>query len=124
MIVLVNIGTSKNLIIKIFSEESEIIEILLEILKQTKIAKSNRIKKVLCHIFFDEFYQIFFDNNLEDLFIINNSKFTEENTEGLDKYTKIYYVNILNSLIDLNITYDILSTNKVLPEGDEKPLCK
>lgn len=122
MIVLVNIGTSKNLIMKIFADESEIIEILLEILKHTKNSKSNRIKKILCHIFFDEYYNIFFNNELEDLYIINNSKLTEENTEGLDRYSKTYYINILNTLVDLNITYDILTSNKVLPEGDEKPL--
>jgi len=124
MIILVNVAKNKNLVKSIFSEDSEIIEILLEILKQTKTSKSNRIKKILCHIFFDEFYQIFFDNNLEDLFIINNSKFTEENTEGLDKYSKIYYVNILNTLIDLNITYELLSASKVIPDGEEKPLGK
>ena len=122
MIVFVNLKNNKNLIIKIFSDGSEIIEILLEILKQTKSAKSNKIKKILCHIFFDEFYHIFFDNNLEDLYILNNSKFTEENTEGLDKYSKFYYVNILNTLVDLNLTYEILSNNKVLPEGEEKVL--
>jgi len=122
MIVLVNIGKRKNLIMKIFAEESEIMEILLEILKQTKNFKSNRIKKILCHIFFDEYYGIFFDNELEDLYIINNGIFTEENTEGLDRYSKTYYVNILNTLVDLNITYEIFSNNKVLPEGDEKAL--
>lgn len=124
MIVLNNIGKSKNLIMKIFADESEIIEILLEILKQTKQSKSNRLKKILCHIFFDEYYNIFFDNELEDLYIINNSKFTEENTEGLDRYSKTYYINILNTLVDLNITYETLSNNKVLPEGDEKSLSK
>lgn len=122
MIVLVNIGKSRSLVEKIFADESEIIEILLEILKQTKNSKYNRIKKILCHIFFDEYYNIFFNNDLEDLFIINNSKFTEENTEGLDKYSKIYYVNILNTLVDLNVTYEILSNNKVFSEGEEKAL--
>lgn len=124
MIVLLNIGKSKNLIMKIFADESEIIEILLEILKHTKVSKSNRIKKILCHIFFDEYYKIFFDNELEDLFIINNSKLTEENTEGLDRYSKAYYVNILNTLVDLNITYEMLSNNKIFPGGDEKSLSK
>ncbi len=124
MIVLLNIGSRKSLIMKIFADESEIIEILLEILKKTRFSKSTRIKKILCHIFFDEYYNIFFNNELEELYIINNSKFTEENTEGLDRYSKTYYVNILNTLVDLNITYEILSHNKVFPEGDEKSLSK
>lgn len=123
MILLLNISKRKELIVKIFSDNSEIIEILLEILKQSNNIKgNNRIKKILCHIFFDEFYWMFFDNDLEDLYILNNSKLTEENTEGLDKYSKSYYVNILDSLLDLNFTYEYLSNSKVLPEGDEKAL--
>jgi len=119
MIILVNLGKNKNLIIKIFSEGSEIIDILLEILRQTKNSKFNKIGKILCNIFFDEFYSIFFDNNLEELYIHNNSIFTEENTEGLDRYSKIYYINILNSLINFNITYENL-----LHEGEDKALSK
>jgi hypothetical protein len=107
-----------------FSKNSEITEILLEILDKTNNYNSIRIKKILCHLFFDEYYFLFFQNNLEDLYIENNSKFTEMNTEGLDKYPKNFYVNILDSLVDLDITYEQMVLQKILPEGEERSISK
>jgi len=122
MILLLNIRNLKDLLIRMFSKNSEITEILLEILNKTINYKSIRIKKILCHLFFDEYYKLFFDNNLEELYIENNSKFTEINTEGLDRYPKTFYVNILDSLVDLDITYEQMVVKKILPEGQERAI--
>ena len=122
MILLLNIRNLKDLLIRIFTKDSEVIEILLEILEKTNNYKSIRIKKILCHLFFDEYSKLFSDNNLEELYIDNNSRFTETNTEGLDKYPKNFYVNILDTLVDLNITYEQMVIKKILPEGEERAL--
>jgi hypothetical protein len=124
MILLLNIKNLKDLLIRIFSKDSEITDILLEILDKTSDYDSIRIKKILCHLFFDEYYLIFSHNNLEDLYIENNSKFTEMNTEGLDKYPKNFYVNILDSLVDFDITYEQMVLKKILPEGEERTISK
>ena len=124
MILLLNIRNLKDLMNRMFSKNSQITEILLEILDKTNKYKSIRIKKILCHLFFEEYYKLFFDNNLEELYIENNSKFTERNTEGLDKYPKNFYVNILDSLVDLNITYEQMVIQKILPEGQERAISK
>ena len=124
MILLLNIKNLKDLMKRMFSKNSEITEILLEILEKTNNYSSIRIKRILCHLFFDEYFKLFFDNNLDDLYIENNSRFTEVNTEGLDKYPKNFYVNILDSLVDLNITYEQMVIQKMLPEGNERAISK
>ena len=74
MIVLLNLNSSKYLIKKIFCDTSEIIDTLLEIIKLTGKSKFLKIKKILCHLFFDEYIEKIFTNyNLLDLYILNNS---------------------------------------------------
>ena len=109
---------------RIFSKNSEITEILLEILDKTDNYKSNRIQKILCHLFFEEYYKLFLDNNLQKLYIDNFPNFNEKNSEDLDKYDSNFYKNILDTLVDLNITYEKLIIQKILPEGQERAISK
>ena len=123
MIVLLNLNSSKYLIKKIFCDTSEIIDTLLEIIKLTGKSKFLKIKKILCHLFFDEYIEKIFTNyNLLDLYILNNSKFTQDNTEIIDKYSNNFYMNILNSITYLNMTYNNLNEKKLLSEGEERSI--
>lgn len=125
MFILLNISKNKNLIVKIFSNDSEIIQTLLDILTDTYNFKYDRIQKILCNIFFDEFLKIFSDLNLHELRILNNFKFTELNIAGLDKYPKSYYENILEILINFNFTYSqSLNNKKNYDDTDDRNLSK
>ena len=131
MIILINLKTSKNFILFVFDRDSKLIKIILEIIKISKEYRnnnSNRITKIFCNLFLDEFKHLLYDPNAKDtlmldLFILNNEKFTKINTDGLDRYPNSIYQDILKIILDFNLTYDQIFSKNTFEE-DEKPIGK
>jgi len=125
MILLINLKTKKTFTYLVFKKDSKLIEILINVIKISKNYKSsNKISKVFCNLFLDEYKEIYFNSNdpvLEELFITNNEKFSKINIEGLDKYPKPVYKNILENIINLDITYSKIFSKNVFEDSD-KPI--
>jgi hypothetical protein len=107
-----------------FEKGSKIVKTLIDMLKNSNsYKKDTKIQKILCHIFLDEYKELFFNYNLENLFILNNEKFTKVNTEGLDKYPKVFYQYLLVYTESLKFSYDCVPSLKNT-EVEERYLCK
>lgn len=147
MIVLLNLKKNKNFIYSSFKKESKFVKMLMTYITTSRLYKnSNKISKVFCNLFLDEYKEIYFlhdDPEIEDLFILNNEKFSEVNVEGIDIYPKIVYQSILEQVLNFEISYenifsclkrnsdDIGNTNKstsrkskILFESQDVPLVK
>ncbi len=78
--------------------------------------------RIFCNLFLDEYKETFFsteDPILEELFIINNIKFSKVNNEGVDKFPKEIYTGILKTILDLDLTYEKIFHKKTIEEGDK-----
>jgi hypothetical protein len=126
MLLLINLNTKKNFLEMLFEKDSKLIKILISYIKSSckNYQNSNKIARIYCNLFFDEYKNMFFLNEIEDLFILNNEKFTKVNTEGLDIYPKNVYINILETIKNLDFTYDFLSNKNIIQDQDDKPLGK
>ncbi len=124
MIIIKHSSESKYLIEQIFDNNSKLVKDILTILKVSRNYKKNKILQIFCNLFFDEYKDIFFSNDLDNLFILNNEKFTKLNIEGTDIYPKDIYVKILNILKELEFTYEQYFTDKYFHfEEEDKSLC-
>lgn len=112
MILLLNLKAKKSIVQLIFDKESKLIKILLSVIKASKsYNNSTKIAKVFCNLFLDEYKEIYFstcDPLLEDLFIINNEKFSKINVEGVDVYPKSFYVDLMQNILNLKLTYEMI----------------
>jgi hypothetical protein len=106
MIILINLRTKKSFLELCFEKDSKVTRDIIRLISISKYYHSNRVPNVFCNIFLDEYRDIFFSNNIEDLFIFNNEKFTKINIEGLDKYPKEVYQKVLKLILDLEYTYE------------------
>lgn len=122
MIILINLKENKKIIELFFDKNSKFVKQILETLEQTASFDNNkRILKIYCNLFLDEYKSLFFDHQLDELFILNNEKFTQINTEGVDMYPKTIYIKLMNYLSRIEMTYSVvLSSSKYKTE--DKPL--
>ena len=68
--------------------------------------------------------EIFILNKVDELFILNNEKFTKINVEGLDIYPKEIYKIILDIVIKLDFTYEEYMTESYFNfEEEDRSLC-
>jgi hypothetical protein len=115
MVLLLNLKSNKTFLILVFEKDSKLIKTLLNILKSSlKYKNSNKISKILCNLFLSEFKEIFFfhkDHLLEELFIINNEKFSKINIEGTDIFPKKIYSNILENILNLKLSFEVIFEN-------------
>lgn len=123
MILLINIK-NKNILNLIFEKDSKLVKILLNIIDNSKqFHKSNKICKIFCNLFFTEYREIFSKYELEELYILNNEKFTSINVENIDIYPKNVYCSILEKIFTLDLSYDFLNNKSICIQDDDKPLC-
>ncbi len=122
MIILINLKDKKKIIELIFDKNSKIVKQILETLEHTaSFDNHKRILKIYCNLFLDEYKSLFFDHQLDELFILNNEKFTQINTEGVDMYPKKIYMKLMNYLSRIEMNYtELISSKKYSIE--EKPL--
>lgn len=110
MIILLNLKHKKVFLEHLFEKNSKMISLIIKIIKSSKnFHNSNRISKVFCNLFFDEYKEIFFlhnDPNLEEMFILNHEKLSEIIIEGVDVYPKQIYNHILLKLLNLEINFE------------------
>ena len=104
-----------------FNKNSHIVKQIIKILGKTSVSDNKRISKIYCNLFLDEYKDLFYKWQRDDLFILNNEKFTKINTEALEIYPKSIYKNLLNFLLNLDMTYDIIFSSKKF-KNEEKPL--
>ena len=98
-------------------------KVLVNVVKSSRLYQnSNKICKILCNLFLDEYKELYFiheDPNIENMFIINNEKFSQINHEGLDIYPKQIYKVILDNILNFKLTYDLIF-KKVLKNSQSK----
>ncbi len=99
MLLLLNTNECHFFLENVFENNSKIVKDLLTILKISKSYKKRKIFQIYCNLFFDEYKEMFFNNNMDELFILNNEKFTKLNIEGLDIYPRDFYKKILNIIL-------------------------
>lgn len=121
MTIIINLKDKRKTIQLFFDKNSKIVKQILETLELTSNFDYNkRIQKIYCNLFLDEYKSLFFDNQLDELFILNNEKFTQINTEGVDVYPKTIYIKLMKYLSRLDMTYtEIISTKKY--QTEDKP---
>jgi hypothetical protein len=137
MILLINLKTKKNLIYSFFEKDSKMVKILINLIKISKtFQNANKIEKIFCNLFLDEYKELFFihnDTEFEELFILNNEKFSKVNTEGVDIFPKYFYTQILNKITRLDFNYELLfkglnkinlEKNKNIIEDNDKSIYK
>ena len=132
MIALINLQQKYNFVIQIFQKDSKLMHILYSTLKLSNEVNgnSNRISKILCNLFLDEYKEMFFlsselaedeslevtqelTSELEQLFIYNNEKFSKINIEGLDIYPKQLYTLSLEYLKSVDISFEVIFENGI-----------
>ncbi len=115
MILLLNLKTQKNFIHMVFKKESKLVKVLINLIKSSRsFQNSNKISKVFCNLFLDEYKEIYFlhdDPEIVELFILNNEKFSKVNVEGMDVYPKKIYQGVLESVLKFNLSYELIFSN-------------
>jgi len=107
-----------------FGKHSKVVKPILKILEQTAdFEPHKRLAKIYCNLFFDEYKEMYFFHQLDELFITNNEKFTKVNTEGIEIYPKLIYQNLMGFFLRLDLTYEILFDGKKYT-AEDKPLIK
>jgi hypothetical protein len=106
MLVLINLKNKKIFIEICFDKDSKVTKDIISMMKISKIYSKNKILHIFCNMFLDEYKEIFMNNKIDELFIINNEKFTKVNIEGLDIYPRGFYNYLLKIILDLDFTYE------------------
>ena len=105
--------------LELFMEkDSEIINLIIEIIRKLRNFDINkRIEKIFYNIFLDDYRDLFFNNNLDQLFIYNYEKYKKHFTSPFEVFPKEIYSNLLELLFNLDVTYEILlKSKKYIPE--------
>jgi hypothetical protein len=106
MIVLLNLKSKRLFVEMCFDKDSKVTRDIMTIMRLSKSYPKNQILNIYCNMFLDEYKQVFVSNKIDDLFILNNEKFTQVNTEGLDLFSKCIYKKLLRIIFDLDFTYE------------------
>jgi hypothetical protein len=122
MIIIKNSKDCKMLLEYLFDNNSKLVKDILNILRISRAYKKNKILQIYCNLFFDEYKEIFFNSGLDEMFIMNNEKFTKVNVEGVDVYPPTLYTNILNILLELDFTYEQYFTDKYFNYEEDKSI--
>ena len=123
MIVTLNLKSNKNFILYCFGTN-----FFTKVVKEINtISEKKKLLNILNNLFLHEFTEIFFrnerDENLENLYIIENTEFSKNSLDIDARYSPTEYKNIFKYLSTFSISYDNFFNN-VNIEDDERSYYK
>ena len=127
MVLVLNLKNYSSLIKIIFKGELEFFNNLRDSIYEMKTRKKNKLLSILSNIFLEEYKGVFFNKNdkeLEDIFIDQQTKFSELCSETVTFYDDKTYKKMFQTLLKFDISYANFFTNNNKIKDDEKPSYK
>lgn len=124
MILVINIKDKKEFILWIFNKKNKFFKTIFQLCKDIKAIKmANKqiymIIGILNHLFLEEYKDLYFkevqDKELEEIFIKQNTRFSEKYSYGIPYYSNESYYKLFNLLINFDISYDNFFKNQLEP---------
>ena len=127
MVLVLNLKNYSSLIKIIFKGELGFFNNLRDSIFDMKTRKKNKLLSILSNIFLEEYKGVFFNKNdkeLEDIFIDQQTKFSELCSETVTFYDDLTYKKMFQKLLKFDISYANFFTNNNKIKDDEKPSYK
>ena len=127
MVLVLNLKNYSSLIKLIFQGNLGFFNNLRDSIFEMKKRKKNKLLSILSNIFLEEYKGIFFNKNdkeLEDIFIEQQTKFSELCSETVTFYDDKTYKKMFQTLLKFDISYANFFSNNNKIKDDEKPSYK
>ena len=127
MVLVLNLKNYSSLIKLIFQGNLGFFNDLRDSIFEMKTRKKNKLLSILSNIFLEEYKGIFFNKNdkeLEDIFIEQQTKFSELCSETVTFYDDKTYKKMFQTLLIFDISYANFFSNNNKIKDDEKPSYK
>ena len=127
MVLVLNLKSYTNLIKLIFRGKLLFFSELRDNINNMRTRKRNKLLSILSNIFLEEYKGVFFNNNdkeLEDLFIEQQTDFSELCSETVTFYDDSTYKKMFQTLLRFDISYNNFFSNNDKISDDEKPSYK
>ena len=127
MVLVLNLKSYTNLIKLIFKGKLLFFSELRDNINNMRTRKRNKLLSILSNIFLEEYKGVFFNNNdkeLEDLFIEQQTDFSELCSETVTFYDDSTYKKMFQTLLRFDISYNNFFSNNDKISDDEKPSYK
>ena len=127
MVLVLNLKSYTNLIKLIFRGKLLFFSELRDNINNMRTRKRNKLLSILSNIFLEEYKGVFFNNNdkeLEDLFIEQQTDFSELCSETVTFYDDSTYKKMFQTLLTFDISYNNFFSNNDKISDDEKPSYK
>ena len=127
MVLVLNLKNYSSLIKLIFQGNLGFFNDLRDSIFEMKTRKKNKLLSILSNIFLEEYKGIFFNKNdkeLEDIFIEQQTKFSELCSETVTFYDDKTYKKMFQTLLKFDISYANFFSNNNKIKDDEKPSYK
>ena len=127
MVLVLNLKDYSSLIKIIFQGQLGFFNNLRDSIFEMKTRKKNKLLSILSNIFLEEYKGVFFNKNdkeLEDIFIEQQTKFSELCSETVTFYDDKTYKKMFQTLLKFDISYANFFTNNNKIKDDEKPSYK
>ena len=127
MVLVLNLKNYSSLIKLIFQGNLGFFNNLRDSIFEMKTRKKNKLLSILSNIFLEEYKGIFFNKNdkeLEDIFIEQQTKFSELCSETVTFYDDKTYKKMFQTLLKFDISYANFFSNNNKIKDDEKPSYK
>ena len=127
MVLVLNLKSYTSLIKLIFKGKLLFFSELRDNINNMRTRKRNKLLSILSNIFLEEYKGVFFNNNdkeLEDLFIEQQTDFSELCSETVTFYDDSTYKKMFQTLLRFDISYNNFFSNNDKISDDEKPSYK
>ena len=127
IVLVLNLKSYTNLIKLIFRGKLLFFSELRDNINNMRTRKRNKLLSILSNIFLEEYKGVFFNNNdkeLEDLFIEQQTDFSELCSETVTFYDDSTYKKMFQTLLRFDISYNNFFSNNDKISDDEKPSYK
>jgi uncharacterized protein YfbU (UPF0304 family) len=127
MVLALNLKSYTSLIKLIFKGKLLFFSELRDNINNMRTRKRNKLLSILSNIFLEEYKGVFFNNNdqeLEDLFIEQQTDFSELCSETVTFYDDSTYKKMFQTLLRFDISYNNFFSNNDKISDDEKPSYK
>ena len=127
MVLVLNLKSYTSLIKLIFRGKLLFFSELRDNINNMRTRKRNKLLSILSNIFLEEYKGVFFNNNdkeLEDLFIEQQTDFSELCSETVTFYDDSTYKKMFQTLLTFDISYNNFFSNNDKISDDEKPSYK
>ena len=127
MVLVLNLKSYTSLIKLIFRGKLLFFSELRDNINNMRTRKRNKLLSILSNIFLEEYKGVFFNNNdqeLEDLFIEQQTDFSELCSETVTFYDDSTYKKMFQTLLRFDISYNNFFSNNDKISDEEKPSYK